>query len=97
MPLLCYGLNAIAPTVLSLVLLVVPIHTCAYDPNLILLLLYYGVGDPGIIASGMRSLGIPFFDGNMFRKVIMYGTKDLVSNYAYFLKAYSDIHISCVP
>ena len=48
-----------------------------------------------MFAAGLRSLDIPIFDGSMFRLVIMYSTRDLVINFVYFKKAWSDIYISC--
>ena len=34
-----------------------------------------------MMADGMRLLDIPFLDGNMFKQVIMYCTRDLVINF----------------
>ena len=38
-----------------------------------------------MIADGLRSLDIPFLDGNIFRKVIMYCTRDIVINFVFFV------------
>ena len=38
-----------------------------------------------MISDEMRSLGIPFLDGNMSRKVTMSCTSDLVINFVRFL------------
>ena len=34
-----------------------------------------------MMAAGMRYLDIPFLDGNMFKQVIMYYTRDIVINF----------------
>ena len=58
--------------------------TCAYSPNVILILFYSVLGDPRIIADGMGSLDISFFDCNIFRKVTIACTSDLVVNFVNF-------------
>ena len=49
------------------------------------------------MAAGMRLLDIPFLDGNMFKQVIMSCTRDIVINFMFFCKIWSDIHISLSP
>ena len=38
-----------------------------------------------MIYDGLRSLDIPFLDGNMFRQVIMSWTRDIVNDFMNFL------------
>ena len=43
------------------------------------------IGDPRMFSDGLRSLDRPFLDGNMFRKVTMSFTSDIVINFVEFL------------
>ena len=54
---------------------------------MIIILFQSGLGDPRKIVAGMRSLDIPFLDGNgnMFRQFNMSCTSDFVINFANFL------------
>ena len=50
-----------------------------------------------MIDSGMGSLHIPFFDGNMFRKVTMSCTNDILINFVEFCMVCSGHQISRTP
>ena len=50
-----------------------------------------------MISAGMRSLGIPFLDGNMLRQVTMYCNSDLFINFVKILMEWSGNHISHAP
>ena len=63
------GLSAISPIILCFVLLVVPMYTCTYAPNIILSLLSSGFGDPRMMVSGLRLLDIPFWMGAFLNKL----------------------------
>ena len=45
-----------------------------------------GFRDPRMMAYGMSLPDIPFFDGNMFKQVIMYCTRYLVIDFVNFLE-----------
>ena len=63
----------------------VPMYNFEYAPNAIFRLWQCGFGDPRIIATGLRSLNIPFLVGKIFRQVTMSWTSDLVINFITFL------------
>ena len=48
-------------------------------------LFWYRLGDIRVIASGMRSLDIPFLDGNFFKQVTMFCTSYILINFVKFL------------
>ena len=50
-----------------------------------------------MIASGMRSLDIPYLDGNIFRQVTMFWPSDIFINFVNFCMAWSGNHISRAP